>query len=152
MNLSKLTNAGKIAGGAGIILLINLFLPWYSFGPFDFNAFDAGFLAWFGSFVAIAGAVLLLIKALAGKTVELGNLKTEHLALILGGLGTLLIILKFLVDNDGTSFGIFLGVIAAANVTAGGWMAMKEAGLEMPTADDFKSIAGGDDDSGGGGE
>ena len=149
MDLSKLTNAGKIAGAAGIVLIINLFLPWYSVGPFDINAFDAGFLAWFGSFVAIAGAVLLLIKAFGVRTVELGNLKTEHLALVLGALGTLLIILKFLVDSDFTSFGIFLGVIAAAAVTVAGWMAIKEAGLELPTADDFKSIAGGDDDDGG---
>ncbi len=151
MDLSKLTTAGKIAGGAGIVLLINLFLPWYSIGPFDANAFDAGFLAWFGTLVAVAGAVLLVIKALGVKTVEAGNLKTEHLALILGGLGVVLIILKFIVDSDFTSFGIFLGIIAAAAVAAAGWMAMKEAGLEMPTADDFKSIAGGDDDDSGGG-
>ena len=145
MDLSKLTNGGKVAGAAGIILLINLFLPWYSIGPFDANAFDAGFLAWFGSFVAIAGAVLILLKALAGNAVDLGNLKTEQLVLLLGGLGTVLIILKFIVDSDFTSIGIFLGILAAAAVAVGGWMAMKEAGLEMPTADDFKSIGGGDD-------
>ena len=149
MDLSKLTNGGKVAGVAGIILIINLFLPWYSIGPFDANAFDAGFLAWFGSLVAVAGAVLILLKAFAGNAVSLGNLKTEHLVLILGAFGTLLIILKFLVDSDFTSFGIFLGIIAAAAVAVGGWMAMKEAGLEMPSADDFKSIGGGGDDGGG---
>ena len=148
MDLSKLNNGGKVAGAAGVILIINLFLPWYSIGPFDANAFDAGFLAWFGSFVAIAGAVLILLKALAGNAVNLGNLKTEQLVLVLGGLGTLLIILKFLVDSDFTSFGIFLGIIGAAAVAAGGWMAMKEEGLEMPSADDFKSIGGGSDDGG----
>ncbi len=144
MDLSKLTNAGKIAVGAGLILIINLFLPWQSFLGITRNAFAAGFLAWFGSFLAIAAAVLIGLKALNGKKVELGNLKTEHIALVLGGLGTLLILLKLFGDLVG--FANFLGLLAAAAVTVGAWMAMKEAGLALPTADDFKSIAGGDDD------
>ena len=146
MDLSKLSNGGKIALGAGVFLIINLFLPWQSFLGVTRNAFSAGFLAWFGSLLAIGGAGVLGAKALMDQKVEIGTLKTEHIALVLGGLGTLLIIFKLFGDFVG--FANYLGLIAGAAVTAGAFMSMKEAGLEMPTADDFKSIAGGDDDGG----
>ena len=150
MDLSKLTTGQKIAIGAGAVLLINLFLPWYGVLSISINAFDAGFLAWFGSFLAIAGAVLLALKVFAGNAVNAGNLRTEQIALVLGAMGTIFIILRWLTESDLTKFGLFLGIIAAAAVTYGAFMSMKDEGLEMPSADDFKSIAGGDDEGGGG--
>ena len=129
MDLSKLSRGQQIGLGSGLLLIINLFLPWYriSIGGFSSsaNAFDAEFWAWGGSFVAIAGA------------------------LILGGLGLLLIILRLLTETSNLFIGVFIGILAAGGVTYGSFMAMKDAGLELPSADDFKSIAGGDDDGGG---
>ena len=58
MDLSKIKNGQKIVLGAGLLLIINLFLPWYrvdlgAFGSANFSAWHF-FLAWFGSFLAIA--------------------------------------------------------------------------------------------------
>ncbi len=147
MDLSKLTNGQKIAMGAGLVLIINLFLPWYGILGININAFDSGFLAWGGSLVAVAAAVLLGIKVFAGNAVSAGNLQTEQIALVLGALGTILIVLRFITESSLTKFGLYLGIIGAVAVTYGAWMAMKESGLSMPSGDDFKSIAGGDDDS-----
>lgn len=152
MDLSRLTTGQKIAGGAGIALIINLFLPWYSvsfgsLGSASANAFDAGFLAWAGSFFAIAGAVILVLKGMGTTEAKAGSLETEHVALVVAVIGTIFIILRWLTESSFTSFGLFLGMIAAAVVAYGAYASSKEAGLSMPSVDDFKSIAGGGDDS-----
>ncbi len=145
MDFSKLTRGQQIALVAGAVLIIDLFLPWYDVLGFSANAFDAGFFAWFGSLLAIAAAVLLAVKVFAGNAVNLGNLQTEQIALVLAGVGTLFILLRWLTETNFVSFGLFLGLLAAAAVTYGSFMAMREAGLELPDMDDFKSVAGGDD-------
>jgi hypothetical protein len=136
MDFSKLSNGAKLALIGGAVLIVNLFLPWYSVsaGPFSvsLNAFDAEFLAWGGSFVAIAGAVVLLLKAFGTKEMSAGQFKTEQLALILGGIGFVLIVLRFLTETSAVSFGLFLGIAASAVVAYGAFMAMKDAGLGMP--------------------
>jgi hypothetical protein len=152
VDLSRLTTGQKIAGGAGIALIINLFLPWYSvsfgsLGSASANAFDAGFLAWAGSFFAIAGAVILVLKGMGTTVAKAGSLETEHVALVVAVIGTIFIILRWLTESSFTSFGLFLGMIAAAVVAYGAYASSKEAGLSMPSVDDFKSIAGGGDDS-----
>ncbi len=77
MDLSKLKNGQKIILGAGILLIINLFLPWYrvDFGiaSASANAFDAGFLAWFGSLLAIAAAVIIALKVFANMKIKPGR-------------------------------------------------------------------------------
>ena len=55
---------------------------------------------------------------------------------------TLLILLKLLADNDFTKFGIFLGLIAAAATAAGAFLSGKDAGVGIPSADDFKGDGG----------
>lgn len=146
MDFSKLTRGQQIALAAGVVLIIDLFLPWYGAFGFNANAFDAGFLAWFGALLAIAAAVLLAVKVFAGNAVNLGALQTEQIALVLGAFGTLLILLRWLTETNLVKFGLFLGLLAAAGVTAGSYLAMREAGLELPDMDDFKSVAGGDDE------
>jgi len=136
MDFSKLSTGAKVALIGGAVLIINLFLPWYSVsaGPFSvsLNAFDAEFLAWGGSFIGIAGAVVLLLKAFGTKEMSAGQFKTEQLALILGGIGFVLIVLRFLTETTAVSFGLFLGIAASAAVAYGAFMAMKDAGLNMP--------------------
>ena len=147
---NALSNGGKIAGIAGLYLLINLFLPWYGFSIAGFsesiNAFDSGFLAWGGSLIAIAGAVVLLLDELGRSTIKLGSFHGRQIALLVAALGTLLVLLRWLTENDLVKFGLFLGILAAAAVTAGSYMSMREAGVAMPSADDFKSLGGGDGD------
>lgn len=150
MDLSKITTGQRIVLGSGIVLLINVFLPWYRFdfgiGSVSANAFDAGFLAWFGTLLAVAGAVIVAVEVFTGNKIEVGTLKGVQIALILGGLGLILILLRLLTETSNLFLGIFLGILAAAGVTYGSFMAMKEAGISMPSADDFKSVAGGSDD------
>jgi len=136
MDFSKLSMGAKLALIGGAVLVINLFLPWYSIdfgiGSVSLNAFDAEFLAWGGSLIAIAGAVILLLKAMGQSSVNAGQFKTEQLALLLGAAGFVLIVLRFITESDFASFGLWLGIVASALVTYGAFRAMKDAGLDMP--------------------
>ena len=143
MDFSKLSQNQRIALGGGVLAVISLFLPWYgfSFGGIGANldAFDAEFFAWGGMFLAIAGAVILTLKALEVSDVKMGNLAAEQIALILGALGFVFVVLRWLTENDLVKYGLFAGLLSAGLVAYGAFGAMKDAGLEMPTADDFKS-------------
>jgi hypothetical protein len=135
MDFSKLSNGAKMALIGGVILVINLFLPWYGTLGFNLNAFDAEFLAWGGSLVAIAGAAVLLLKAMGTRDVEAGQFKPEQLATILAGAGTVLILLRWLTETSFVKYGLFVGIAAAAVVTFGAFTAMKDAGLDLPGMD-----------------
>ena len=147
MDFGKLSTGMKVALIAGVVLIVNLFLPWYRFdfgiGSVSANAWDADFLAWGGSLIALAGAVLLLLKALGTTEVNAGPLKTEQLAFLLGALGLLLILLRFLTETSNVFIGLFLGIAAAAAVTYGAFAEMKAKGMDL---DDFKSLGGGGGD------
>jgi hypothetical protein len=149
-DFNKLSQGAKLALIGGAVLIINLFLPWYSVGAGGFrvslNAFDAEFYAWGGSFLAIAGAVVLLLKATGGQAVGAGQFKTEQLATILAAAGTVLIILRFLTESSATSFGLFLGVAASAVVTYGSFSAMRDEGLDLPGMNQSGGDSGSGDD------
>jgi hypothetical protein len=144
MDLSKLNQNQKIVAGGGILAIISLFLPWYGISisgllSVNANAFRAGFLAWFGLVLAIAAAVIVLLKVLEVSEVKAGNLATEQLALVGAALGFIITVLKLLIDHDFVRWGLFIGIISTVVVAYGCYGAMKDAGLEMPTKDDFTS-------------
>ena len=151
MKWSELSLTQKIAGVAGVILVINLFLPWYSFLSISRNAFQspASPLAFIASLLAIAAVVFLLLPAFGKNAPQMGSLKGQQIALLAAGLAVILIVLRWLTESDFVSFGLFLGLIASGAVAYASFAAMKDAGLELPSADDFKSMGGGDE---GGGE
>ncbi|MEK7252175.1 MAG: hypothetical protein AAB198_02815 [Actinomycetota bacterium] len=136
MDFNKLSSGAKLALIGGAVLVINLFMPWYSFDfgivSASINGLDAGFLAWGGSLIAIAGAVILLLKAMGKNEVNAGQFKTEQLAFGLGAIGFVLVVLRFLTETTGASFGLYLGIAAAAVVAWGTFSEMKSKGMKMP--------------------
>ena len=143
MDFSKLSRNQQIALGGGALAIISLFVPWYGVSglgiSINASALDAGLLAWGGLLLTIAGAAILVLKALEISDVKVGNLAAEQFALILAGVGLVFIVLRWITDNDFTQFGLFLGLIAAGLVTYAAYGAMQDEGLEMPSTDDFKS-------------
>lgn len=139
MDFSKLSQNQQIALGGGALAVISLFLPWYGVLGINFSAWNAGLLAWGGLLLTIAAAAVLVLKALEVRDVKVGNLAAEQFALVLGAVGLVFIVLRWLTDSNFTKFGLFLGLIAAAAVTYASFASMKDAGLELPSADDFKS-------------
>lgn len=135
MDFSKLSNGAKLALVGGAVLVVNLFLPWYGVFGISLNAFDAEFLAWGGSLLAIAGAAVLLLKAMGKRDVEAGQFKPEQLAVLLGAAGFVLIVLRWLTENNFVKYGLYLGILASAVVTYGAFTEMKSKGMKMPGMD-----------------
>ncbi|MDH3731838.1 MAG: hypothetical protein OES13_12080 [Acidimicrobiia bacterium] len=148
MEFNNLSTGQKVGLVSGVVLLFNLFLPWYGNSAVSRNAFEdpAGFLAFGGSFLAIAGAVILFLKASGRADASRGTMAAEQMAALVAAIGTILILLQWLRENDFTKFGLYLGLIAAFGVTYGAYLVMKDKGMSMPDIDDLKSL-GSDDDS-----
>jgi len=172
MNLKKLSVGQMLGLGGGVLMLIALFLPWFTvkvagFGESESssgNGFDF-WLAWLGGILVLVAVGLLVAAVFGSSEIKLGNLKGEQIALLLAGLGTLLILIKLIIGESlpsefnamvaeaeaagvtledlgfsigiSRAFGIFVGLIAGLAVTAGSFLMMKDKGLDLPDAGDF---------------
>ena len=171
MDFTRLSQGEKVAGGSGILLILFMFIfKWFGLkfsggaGVFDV-AVEGSRNAW-GSYGFID--IVLFITALAAIGLALLAASESEMGLpvaasaIVAGLGILSVVLvvisiisppDFGVDLSGTGvdhtrkIGVWLGLIAAAGVAVGGYMAMQEEGTS------FGSEAGrfgGDGDPGAG--
>ena len=153
MDFGDLSQNQRIVVGGGVLAFVATFLPWFKEAYVSVNAWDTPFLGWLGSLLVMLATVIIGLKAFEVRELEVGGLKAEQLAVLTAGAGFLLTLLQLLVGYDfvpvsvgrpysipvDRSFGIFVGLIAATAVTYGCYGAMKEAGLELPSADDFRS-------------
>ena|SRR5438552_1976702 len=141
MDLTKVNQAERIAGIAGILFIIDMFLHWWSGPTFaalgihvsaSFNAWqpsDFMDIIWFLS--ALSGVFLFLMAA---NNVAL-NLPVAMSAIAtgLGGFSTILILYR-IIDPPyslGRSYGVFLGLILMAAMTYGAYTAMQEEGASF---------------------
>ena len=143
MDFSKLSQNQRIAVGGGVLAIISLFLPWYGFSSGGIGAnirgFDSGFFAWAGILLAIAGAAILFLKAMEISDVKVGNLEAEQFALILAAIGVIFVLLRWITETSLVKYGLFVGLISAVAVAYACFGATRDAGLDMPTTEDFKS-------------
>ncbi len=145
-NLSK---GQQITAAGGVTALIASFLPWYvlkdqfidnvSFRGTEFT------FGWLGMVLLIGAAALTLAPAF-GK--DLGNDKIagEQIAIAAAALGALLWTIRIVqvpalfFNTMGRGFGLFVAAAAAAAVTAGVVITMKEKGIAMPNADTIAAL------------
>ena len=132
MDFSKLSMGAKLALIGGVILIVDLFLPWYGAFGVSINAFDSEFLAFGGVLIAIAGAVVLLLSAMGKKEMTAGSFKPQQLAFLLGAIGFVLIVLRWLTENEFVKYGLYVGIIASALVAYGAFTDMKAKGQNIP--------------------
>ncbi|PTL59813.1 hypothetical protein [Paraconexibacter algicola] len=146
MDASQLSTGAKVAGGAGLALLIIMFLPWYevsaSFG--NISASDSG-NAWqvfsFIDIVLFITGVVAVGVAVAAAQNKLGALPVPagQLVLGLGALATLLVLFRILSVPDGDipdglddgidigrKIGVFLGFFASAAIAYAGTLLAKK--------------------------
>jgi hypothetical protein len=149
---SRLSQGELIAGIAGFVLLIDLWFDWYGVkvsagGLLKGFSISASANAWesFGlidiilflvALLAIGVAVLRALDKLPDMPWPPATVVT-----IAGGVALLLILFRIIdtpVDTHGVEgidvtrkIGVWLGLLAAAGVTYGGWRAMQEAGVSF---------------------
>ena len=124
IDAARLSQADRIAGAATVVLLVSLFLPWFtvSAGPFGYSwsGITAHSYLWL-VFVLCLGiiAVLVLGAGFAGIPVQL-PVPLGTIMLAATGLNLLIVLLAFFVRPDGFglitiswAFGAFISLIAA---------------------------------------
>jgi hypothetical protein len=138
MDLRRLRAGEWIAGTAGLVLLLSLFMPWYEVGGADVSAFEAFaihdvLLAGLG----VAGIALGLVTAYQQSpavTIALDALVTLFAIAI-----SLLLVIRVLnmpgdLDAAGAERAVFawVGVAATFGVLGGGMVAMRDERLSKP--------------------
>jgi len=145
--MENLRTGEKIAGISGIALILIMFIfDWFSvsaaggIGPsFGGNAWDVfdviDIVLFITSIAAIGLAVAAMTQSAPNMPVALSAIVTG-----LGALSVLLVLYRIISPPDGglgdlidvsRSIGVFLGLIAAAGITYGGWRAMSEEGTSF---------------------
>jgi hypothetical protein len=164
MDVDRLSTGEKIAGLSAILLFIFMFLNWYSVevsgnaGGFTVSASEGG-SAWEAFSLIDLILMLTVIVTVAAVAIRLSDAMVEPpvsltaVITALGGLSVLLIIYRILDTPDAGSFpgvsvdvspsiGIFLGLIAAAGITYGGYRAMQEEGTSFGDVGDRLGSSG----------
>ncbi len=135
-NVSRST---RIVVGAGTLLLFNLFVPWYRQGGlgdlfkegFGANAFDAGFLAWFGSLCGVAAAGMVRARARGTMTGDTWSVRPELVALVLSIAGFVMVLVRLITEHNDIWLGILVGLLATLAMT---FALLPEAGIQISTA------------------
>jgi hypothetical protein len=135
-NLSEISTGTKLILGAGILLVISLFLPWEDFGNEATEALglDASFNGWRGFFGIMTG--IAAIALLAWVVIQVMNVKlnfdlpiTE--AWLTLGLGVVVFgfaLIKLLTIIEEATIWSYIGVLLAALVAVGAWLRAQELG------------------------
>ena len=166
MNFTVLNRGEKVAGIAGLLLILIMFIfDWFAvqgvpnLGGLDaWESYGVTDIVLFVTALAAIGLPLMAASdAEVGLPVALSAIVTA-----LGIISVILVIVSIVsppsysvpftdrsVDTN-TNVGVFLGLIAAIGVTFGGWLAMQEEGTSF--ADEADRFRGGGSGAGGAGE
>ena len=159
MDVNRLSQGEKIAAGSAILLFIVMFFPWFG-APEDVEALagaagvDTSANAWqsfdFIDLVLLATIVVAVGAAVAKASGSVVDFPLSTVITVLGALSTILVLYRIIDPpaDAARKFGVFLGVILAALLTYGGWLAMQEEGTTFQDAAD--RFGGGDGPDAGG--
>jgi hypothetical protein len=127
LDFSRLRNGEIVAAASGLALFIFMFFHWFGGGVSAWDALQdfSGFLI---ALAAVSGVALGVLAA-AGQRINLPFQRGVG-TLVLGKLAVLLILWRILANPGDPKVGIFLGLIAAAGIAVGAWMALREDGFE----------------------
>ena len=151
MDPRRLRTGEALAGAAGLVLLVDLFLTWYENVAVKGAALasagaDTTADAWqsfaaIDLWLALTGLVAVALAALtASQHSPAVPLATSVAVTFIGAVATVLVLYR-LVNEPGADklidvrYGAFIGLMACVAVTAGGWIAMRDEGAGTSPAD-----------------
>jgi hypothetical protein len=158
--MDRLSTGEKIAGGSAVLLFIFMFFDWFkvevSSGNGLFSVSEGG-NAWEAFSQIDIILLIVVIVALGVAVLRVSDAVFEPsfslnaVVAILGGIAVLLILYRIIdppLDTDipgvdiSRSFGVYLGLLAAAGITYGGYRAMQEEGTSFGEIGDSLSNRG----------
>jgi hypothetical protein len=139
VDINKLSRGEQVISISGIVLVIFSFIKWYGLdlgGDLDIPGVDTSFSAngWdrtLGMFAAII-AIVMVAQILASKfgnmdMPDLGSVTWGQVHLGLGALAALFVIICFFDDGGAEKkFGLFISIVAALGLAAGGYLKFQE--------------------------
>jgi hypothetical protein len=160
--MDRLSTGEKIAGGSAVLLFIFMFFDWFKVDVSGGNglfSLSVGGNAWEAFSTIDIILMIVILAAVAVAVIRISDAVFEPpfslnaAVAILGGIAVLLILYR-IIDPPGDTggvpgvdinpaIGIFLGLIAAAGITYGGYRAMQEEGTSFGEIGDHLSNRGG---------
>jgi uncharacterized membrane protein YhaH (DUF805 family) len=160
--MDRLSTGEKIAGGSAVLLFIFMFFDWFKVDVSGGNglfSLSIGGNAWEAFSTIDIILMIVILAAVAVAVIRISDAVFEPpfslnaAVAILGGIAVLLILYRIIDPPGDTSgvpgvdinpaIGIFLGLIAAAGITYGGYRAMQEEGTSFGEIGDHLSNRGG---------
>jgi hypothetical protein len=125
-DMSKVSTASKILLIAGVLYIIDLFLPWQSvdLGPLVGDATSSG-ASGIGVLNLLLAIALVAWEGMAVGGVEI-NAPKALISAALAGAIVVFTILKIIVDNEFLAIFAWIGLILALVIGYGGWMRWQE--------------------------
>jgi hypothetical protein len=131
MDLRRLRAGEWIAAVSGAVLFVSLFLPWYEAGGENVTAWEA--LAAVDVALALVAVVgMALLPVTGSQRVPAVPIAFSAFVALAGLVGLLLALVRVagVPDGaDGRAWALWLGLVAALGVTAGGALAMRDERL-----------------------
>lgn len=130
MDLGRLSTPDRITIGAGTVLLVATFMPWFEIDVFGTSTDVTGWeLGWFWGRLPLVLALLMVAHVLVttfAEQVSLPELPWTRLHLIGGAAAGAIVVLRLLFGYEVRGFdfhrtvGIFVALVAALALTAAG--------------------------------
>jgi hypothetical protein len=134
MDLRRLHAGEWIAAGSGLALLVSLFLPWYDAGDDGISAWEAlGVTDVLLAIVAACGVLLAVVTAT--QRVPAVPIALSVVVTLVGVVGLVLVLIRVLSlpdDVAGRDWALWLGLVGAGGIVAGGVVAMRDERLSKP--------------------
>ncbi len=146
MDLNKLSTGDKVIAGSGILFLISMFLPWWGldlgeFGSASNSGFDYFLTGWLPLLIVIAMVAVIYITRFTTTELPKLPLPWSQVFLIAGGVVAVLLVLRVIIGSSEGSggfevdldrmWGLWVALLAAIGVGAGGFLKSKEPELEQ---------------------
>jgi hypothetical protein len=135
-DLRRLRHGEILAGLGAVALVVLLFvLPWYgtSHGGGTDGWSAMPILRWLVVLAAVSGLMLALLQAACSSPAL--PVTASVIATVLGGLSTLVLVVRVFTGSGDPKLAAFLGLAASAALTSGGWMSMRQEGGWTPGPD-----------------
>jgi hypothetical protein len=134
VDLNKLSTGDKVIGGSGIALFIFSFFPWFGVDTPIGTYSENGWSTVFSLLAILIGVAMVVVVALPAFGVELPELGMpwSQILFIAGIVAAALCLLQLLIGNSTSGFdldrkiGVFLGLLAAIGLAAGGFLRKQE--------------------------
>ncbi|HEY6731077.1 MAG TPA: zinc ribbon domain-containing protein [Solirubrobacterales bacterium] len=132
LKLERLSSGEQIAAGSALALLVCMFFGWFNFGFETRNAWES--LHFISPILTVVIVLILGLAFMKASEKSVGDIPVGSMTFTLGAVATLLILYR-LIDpislpgaegfepQGSVQAGVFLGLLAAVGIAAGGYLA-----------------------------